>query len=330
MVYKFGSWNTAKDLKTLIEYESQYWPSNQRFYVDEIGLGQINQLGLDVLLRENPEFYNKVCPTVFSDCSIPYTSLDPSVRAVVRGAIINSVDAECPTCANGIDLAKANQSIPLIAQLVHANCEMVDYLDLAGKPDVEYDDMWKYTMATYHSGFSCVRDAVAITRKSDKPLDWENVSLNFTCDGTKRYVDGFWGSLISFDAYLLDSSSPSFVQVAPTFLPTPTPIPPPTEIPSTAKVWVRVYLDANGNGVADEIELLDGISVELLLRNGKTLRGKTFDGEVIFDMTGYSPGMDAIVTLPGLYREKLFSLPREGVVQIDFVFTAPDIPNELP
>ncbi|HEY3372514.1 MAG TPA: hypothetical protein VGK10_16790, partial [Prolixibacteraceae bacterium] len=36
-------------LKTLIEVESQFWPISQRFFVDEIGLGQINQLGIDVV-----------------------------------------------------------------------------------------------------------------------------------------------------------------------------------------------------------------------------------------------------------------------------------------
>lgn len=335
--YDFKIWSTSLEvgipprvLKSLIEYESQYWPSNQHFYLDEIGLGQINQLGIDVLLRQNPDFYNKICPTVFSDCSLPYTRVEPSVQAVVRGAVMNSIDAICPTCKYGLNLEKANQSIPLIAQLLQANCEMVDYLDLSGKPAVEYDDLWKFTMATYNSGFSCVRDAVLVTRKNDQPLDWENVSLNLTCKRAKRYVDGFWGTLLSFDAYLVESDSVSLVQVAPTFLPTQTPIPLPTGIPSKAKVWVRVYLDANGNGLPEIIELLDGISVELLLRNGVKLSGVTLKGEVIFDMTGYQPGMNAIISLPGLYREQLFSLPEEGVVQVDFVFTAPDIPNELP
>ena len=335
--YDFKIWSTSLDvgippriLKSLIEYESQYWPANQRFYVDEIGLGQINELGIDALLRQDPGLYYRICPSVFSDCSKPYANLDPAVQAVIRGAVLKSIDATCPTCSYGIDIAKANQSIPLIAQLLRANCELIDYLELSGKPSVEYDDLWKFTMASYHSGFSCVRDAVLITRKSGKPENWENVSQNIDCKGAEGYVDGFWGTLLSFDIYLMDSDSVGLVQVAPTFIPTPTPILLPTEIPSKAKVWVRVYLDANGNGLPDEIELLDGIRVVLLLRNGVMLSGETLNGEVIFDMAGYPPGMDAIVSLPGLYREQLFSLPEDGIVQVDFVFTAPDIPDELP
>lgn len=335
--FDFKIWSTSLDtgippriLKSLLEYESQYWPSNQRFYVEEIGLGQINQLGIDVLLRQDPSIYYKICPTLFHDCSQPYTNLDTKAQAAVRGAVLKSIDATCPTCAGGLNVAKANESIPLIAQLLQANCNLVDYLDVPGKPSVEYDDLWKFTMATYHSGLSCVRDAVILTRENGKAETWENVSLNLTCKGTEDYVNGFWDTLLSFDAYLMDSDSVSRVQIAPTFVPKPTPIPPPTEISSSAKVWVRVYLDANNNGLPEEIELLDGIKAELLLRNGVLLSGSTFNGDVIFDMTGYQPGLNAIVSLPGLYREKLITLPEEGIVQIDFVFTVPDIPNEIP
>jgi hypothetical protein len=335
--YDFTIWSTSLDvgippriLKSLIEYESQYWPSNQRFYLDEIGLGQINQLGVDVLLRENPDFYRRICPTVVSDCSLPYTSLEPAAQALVRGAVMNSIDAVCPSCEYGLNLEKASQSIPLIAQLLRANCQMVDYLGLSEKPLVEYDDMWKFTLAAYHSGYSCVRDAVLETRKNKEPEDWESVSQNIACKGTKRYVDGFWGTLLSFDSYLLDAGSVGFVQVAPTFIPTPTPIRLPTEIPSNAKVWVRVYMDVNGNGLPEANEALDGITVELLMRNGIMLSGTTLNGEVTFDMTGYPPNMDAIVSLPGLYREQGFSLPKDGVVQVDFVFTPPDLPKEIP
>lgn len=337
--YDFKIWSTSLEvgvppriLKSLIEYESQYWPSNQRFYLDEIGLGQINQLGIDVLLRRSPDFYNKICSSVFSDCSIPYLSLDPYSQAVVRGAIINSVDANCPECAYGIDLERANESIPLIAQLLRANCEMVDFLNVAGKPDVEYDDLWKYTMATYHSGFSCVRDAVVLTRKNNESLDWNSASKNLDCKGAREYVDGFWGTLLSFDTYLADSDSSSLLQVAPTYLPTRTPlvIPIPTQITSKAKVLVRVYLDSNGNGLPENIELLDGISADLSLENGVKLSGVTIKGEILFDMSSYPPGLRVIASLPGLYREKLFSLPEDGVVQVDFVFASPEIPNTLP
>ena len=336
--FDFSIWTTSLDvgipprvLKTLIEYESQFWPSNQRFYVDEIGLGQINQLGIDVLLRQSPEFYNQICPRVYSNCALPYTSLDPSEQAIVRGSIIRSIDAECPSCEYGIDLEKASQSITVIGHLLKAECEMVDYLNLAGRPDVDYSDLWRFTMATYHSGFVCVRDAVRAARDAKSPaLDWESVSVHFGCPDAKLYVDGYWNTLLSFDAYTLDTNSSSLLQSAPVFLPTPTSIPRPTAIPSAAKIHARVYMDANKNGQPEQIELLDGITVEVFARNGTRLSGVTSGGEFIFDMAGYSSGADVIVSLPGLYRDQLVTLPKDGIVQVDFVFHVPDTPDQLP
>ena len=335
--YDFQIWLTSleigippKLLKSLIEYETQYWPSNERFYLDEIGLGQINQLGIDVLLRQDPQFYGRICSTVYSDCSLPYLSLDPAVQAVIRGAVMSSIDATCTTCTAGINIAKANQSIPIIAQLLKANCQMVGYLDLQRDPLVEYEDLWKFTMATYHSGYSCVQDAARLAKNKKESLTWDALSPNFACDGAKSYVDGFWDTLASFDKYSINPASVNLLQVAPTFVPTPTPIPQVRDAPSKALVWARVYLDANGNGQPDKTELLDGIYVELTLETGVKLSGVTRNGEVVFDMNGYSTGTNAVISLPGLYREKLFSLPAAGLVQFDFVFTAPEIPKELP
>ena len=335
--FDFSIWSASAEvgippklLKTIIETESQFWPTNQRFYVDEFGLGQITQLGIDVLLRRDPTLYQNICPEVLSDCSVPYTRLDTSTQALIRGAVLDSINADCPSCANGLDIAKANQSVPLIAQLVKANCEMVDYLDLAGKPGIKYEDLWKFTLASYHSGFGCVRDAVKLTRDAKETEDWDHISLNMQCHGAEKYVNNLWGSLLSFDSYLLDTKSLALVQIAPTFSPTRTPILAPTAIPSSSHVWVRVYMDANSNGAPDGNEWLDGITVELVLRDNTKLSGVTSNGQMIFNMTGYPAGMDAIVSLPGLYRDHLFSLPKEGLVQIDFVFAAPKLPIEIP
>lgn len=63
--YDLDIWLTSRNdrippilLKTLIEVESQFWPTTQRLFLDEIGLGQVNQLGIDVVLRTNPDIYS--------------------------------------------------------------------------------------------------------------------------------------------------------------------------------------------------------------------------------------------------------------------------------
>lgn len=337
--YDFRIWGASLEvgvppriLKSLIEYESQYWPANQRFFVDEYGLGQINQLGLDVLLRQNPDFYNRVCPSVYSDCSLSYLSLDPASQALVRGAILASIDSTCPACEYGLDMEKAAESIPLIAQLLRSNCGMIDYLNVAGKPDVTYADLWQFTLAAYHGGYSCVRDAVVLSRKNNEPLDWKNVSKNIACKGVKNYVDNLWGNVLAFDSYASATGITGPLMAVPTFMPTPTQfvVPLPTQVMSKARVVVRVYLDTNGNGIPESIELLDGITAQLQVQNGQTVNAVTRDGEAVFEMNTFQPGLNVVASLPGLYREKLFSLPADGIVQIDFVFTSPDIPKILP
>jgi hypothetical protein len=317
-------------LKTIIEYETQYWPANQRFFIDEIGLGQINQLGIDVLLRQDPVLYQQICPKVLSNCNVPYTVLDADTQALIRGAALNSIDADCLECVYGLDLEKANQSIPLIAQLVRANCELVNRLVLPKNTSITYNDLWKFTLVSYHSGIGCLQKAFAITKEAGQVIDWQHISENLNCKGSQNYVDGFWGSLLSFDMYRLDQDSTFFTQTTSIFVPTQTPIPPPTAIPAYAQIWVRVFMDANGNGLPEKSEWLNGLTVEMLLRNNKKLTEITSNGEAIFDMSGYPLGMDVIVSLPGFYREQLVTLPADGIIQIDFIFLPPEFPNQLP
>lgn len=129
-----------KILKTLIEVETQFWPGNSRFYLDEYGLGQTNQLGVDVLLRKDPTLYQRICPSVLSDCSRPYLSLDGLQQALIRGAVMNLMDSRCANCMYGFDLNKAKESVAILAQLLKANCQQVDYiLSIAREPDPDAD-----------------------------------------------------------------------------------------------------------------------------------------------------------------------------------------------
>lgn len=129
-----------KILKTLIEVETQFWPGNSRFYLDEYGLGQTNQLGVDVLIRKDPTLYQRVCPSVLSDCARPYLSLDGLQQAMIRGAVMNLMDASCANCTYGFDLNKAKESVATLAQLMKANCQQVDYiLSIAQVPDPDAD-----------------------------------------------------------------------------------------------------------------------------------------------------------------------------------------------
>lgn len=343
-----------KILKTLIEYETQFWPGNSRFYLDEFGLGQINQLGVDVLLRRDPTVYQKVCPGVLSDCSTPYLSLDPSQQALIRGALVSSIDANCPTCEYGLDLDKANDSVGLIADLFQANCQQVDIiLRTPYKPDEDadaatatavvatvaaggrgpgpdYEDYWRFTFLAYHSGISCFQSSLNATRDAGLPVTWEFVQENLTCKSGRDYVNGVFDNLFAFDTYLYQADEPQRVFVGPTIIPTRTPVATPTVYISTAVVKVQVYVDRNGNGTPEPGEWIDGMSVLLTTSAGDEINLRTENGTATFDMNGYRPGLAIEVILPGLYRSEGFILPEQGEVVITFKFDQPALPTILP
>ena len=346
-----------KILKTLIEIESQFWPGNSRFYLDEYGLGQVNQLGIDVLLRRDPALYQRACAQVLLDCLLPYASLPPSQQALIRGAVVSLADATCPTCEYGLDLDKAKESVSLIAMLLRANCEQVDViLDLAARTHFDedadaatataavatataggnsisrttYEDLWRFTFVAYHSGLSCLQTAVLAVEKANLPVTWENVSKEFKCKGAEEYADGFMSNLFSFDLYLFQFSDTDVSLAAPTFVPTRTPIPTPTVFISTAQIRVQVFMDRNNNGTPEDGEWIDGMTVLLTTSTNEQITQRTQNGIAIFDMTGFRPGINITVSLPGLYRSESFVLPEVGEVSVTFVFEQPALPTVLP
>jgi hypothetical protein len=323
-----------KILKTLIEVESQFWPGNERFYVDEVGLGQVNQLGVDVLLRRNPTLYQQVCSTVLDDCAMPYSLMSPQNQAMIRGAFVNSQSSVCPSCQYGLDLNTAKQSISFIAQVLQANCETVRVVADANRPagyidDLEdpYSDFWKFTLFTYHSGISCFEKAVKASPKG-VPLDWETLSENTDCDGGEEYVDGVWGNLLSFDLYRYSASGQVVAQVTPEFAPTRTPLP--TPIVSTAQALVRVFLDRNQNGIPEDSEWLNNITVILRASDGTEVTGITVNGNAVLELAKFQIGSEITVSLPAYYRSETITGPVQGMVPVTFIFIQPTLPTAIP
>ena len=357
-------WLASKDygvppkiLKTLFEIESQFWPGNSRFYLDEYGLGQLNQLGVDVLLRRDPIFYQRACVGVLSDCLRPYQSLEPSQQAQIRGAVVRLADASCATCAYGFDLEKAKESVSLFAQLLRANCQQVDViLDLAARAYIDedadaatataavatataaggglsrttYEDLWRFTFVAYHSGLSCLQTAVEAIERANLPVTWENVSGEIKCRGAEDYANGFMNNLFSFDLYLHQFSETDIALAEPTFVPTRTPVPTPTVFISTAQIRVEVFIDRNNNSSPEDGEWIDSMSVLITTSANEQITQRTQNGIAIFDMTGYPPGIEINVSLPGLYRSETFVLPEQGEVFVTFAFEQPALPTLLP
>jgi len=343
-----------KILKTLIEIETQFWPGNSRFYLDEYGLGQVNQLGVDVLLRRDPTLYQRVCSSVLSDCQRPYLSLEPQQQAMIRGAVVKLMDVTCADCEYGFDLNRAKESISLLAMLFRANCQQVDYiLSIADVPDPDadaatataavatiaaggdtdttsYEDLWRFTLLSYHSGLNCFQEALIATRKAHRSFTWENVEERLKCRGGADYVNGFMNNLFAFDFYRLDYTDTDIVIAAPTIIPTRTPLATPTVFISNATVRVEVFMDRNGNGTPEADEWIDVMTVLLETSTNEQITQRTQNGVAIFDMSGYTPGIGINVSLPGLYRNERFELPQDGEFTVTFIFELPALPTTIP
>ena len=328
--FDFNIWSASRDIhippkliKTLIEIESQFWPSNERLFLDEIGLGQMNQLGMDVVLRNNPDLYFKLCPTVLGNCDRSYNMLPQELQAMIRGALIESVNASCPSCAYGLDFVKAKQSINLLSLVLKSNCQQTKAIVDSVDATAELEDYWKFTIATYHSGLGCVQSAIEKASLTSKVLDWESVSKNLACYGGKAYVDNFWNNLTTFNNFSLEPGNPyipltnALVTSGQTLLPTPTPF------VRNIHAIINVYQDINGNGLQDPSEGVNNIEVQLTLGDGTVLSKITENGMVDFDMSNYRPGITIIASLPDYYQYQAFTLPSEGQISIDFIFQNP-------
>lgn len=328
--YDFNIWAASRDvhippklIKTLIETESQFWPSNERLFLDEIGLGQMNQLGLDVVLRNNPDIYFKLCSTVLGKCDQSYISLPKELQAMIRGALIDSVNASCPSCQYGIDLVKSKQSINLMALVIKSNCQQTKTILDNVNATANNEDYWKFTIAAYHSGIGCVQNAIEQASLTSKNLDWVKVAPKLSCYGGRTYVDNFWNTLETFSTYSLEPGNAYVTLTDATMTNTQILLPTPTPIIQNIHVLVNVFQDSNGNGIPDPAEMINNVLVQLKLQDGTILTKTTENGKVDFDMSTFRPGITIIVSLPNYYQYQAITLPADGQISVNFIFTTP-------
>jgi len=187
----------AQLMKNIFSRESQFWPG---IYgkVYEAGLGHLSDVGADAVLLWNPSFYSQFCPLILSEgtCQRGFGNLDIDQQEMLRGALVQKVNAACPDCPVGIDLVQANFSISIFARSILANCEQVRqlvYNNTGQQPGqvINYEDLWKFTLLNYTSGVGCLGNAIQRTINNGNTLTWENVSYNLqpACRTGIEYVD---------------------------------------------------------------------------------------------------------------------------------------------
>jgi len=235
----------AQLLKNIFSRESQFWPGYSANYY-EAGLGHLSDLGADTVLLWNPSFFNQFCPLVLDTevCQQGFGNLDLAEQEMLRGALVQKVNAACPDCPLGIDLTQANFSISIFARSLLANCEQVGQIiynttrQKAG--DVSfYEDLWKFTLVNYNAGPGCLTHAIQEAYYRNAPLTWDNVILYLepACQTSIDYIGD-----ISYmpEASLTEeiAPTPQGTQQAPTPTPqpTPTPAPQPTAAPTSYPV----------------------------------------------------------------------------------------------
>ena len=184
-------------IKNIFAWESEFWPQTVFIRTSEYGLGHMTQMGADSLLRWNYPFYDSFCNAHLpSDrCQQVYVEQPDYVQAMLRGLIIQQVDADCSNCSYALDLGRASDSIPVFANTLIANANLVKHYikfytgsDAANKAG--YEDLWDFALASYNAGPGCFQTALSRTVYSSLPLTWKNVStkLDPGCRGAIDYV----------------------------------------------------------------------------------------------------------------------------------------------
>jgi len=181
-------------LKRLFARESQFWPGIFNAGED-IGLGQLTENGADIAFLWNPVFFEEFCPLVFEgkECEGGYLNLNKEQQERIRGALVYSVNAMRDEAPLGLDLAQADFSVGVFAHTLLGSCEQAArVVHNNTSQEVDYEDMWKFTLVNYNAGAGCLGLAINATNQNREPIDWEHVSANLTevCIEAKDYVEG--------------------------------------------------------------------------------------------------------------------------------------------
>jgi hypothetical protein len=191
----------AQLLKNIFARESQFWPGVNKG-LPEAGLGQLTEGGADTALLWNRLFFEQFCPTMLDEavCTKGYSHLQIDQQLFLDRALVKSVDAFCQDCPLSIDINRAEKSVDIFAETLHANSEQVGMIiyniyTVSPGTAVSYEDLWRFTLVNYNAGPGCLTLALLDTRDSGEPPDWQHLSTHFTpvCQPAYDYVNDING-----------------------------------------------------------------------------------------------------------------------------------------
>jgi hypothetical protein len=175
----------ARVLKAMIAQETQFWPSRKNPY--EIGLGSITENGVEMLLAWNQSYFLPLCMAAYGNklCAGGYFYLRADYQVALRRAVWEKVSTQ-----EEIDVLGAM----LFASAAQVN-QMVYNTMYTSPGDVSfYEDMWKITVANYHSGSGCVGTGMLEVARRREILTWELVNSYMLgdCKQSILYVEKVW------------------------------------------------------------------------------------------------------------------------------------------
>jgi hypothetical protein len=317
-------------IKSVIEVESQFWPANIKYHFVEYGLGQVNLYGAETALHWDPDLQAMVCQDLVYNCNRNYLALSPQTKLVLQGGLIRMLNAECSDCQFGIDLNLAGQSITPFSRILRSECRQTAYILSNQKKAATYDDLWRFSLVGYHSGYQCLENAVRNVTDRDEPLDWSHLAtyLETDCPGSVAYVDHIFNLIYA-------NSQPSRPKGPSIQGPHSTAIlqgkPPNNPHPLiNGSLDVIVYMDYNNDKKPSDNEKLDNLAVDITFADQSTRREFTVNGEVKINYSGQPVGSTVTVALPLVYQEMSFDIPGNGNTTLVFRLTAPNLPSGLP
>jgi hypothetical protein len=260
-------------------------------------------------------------------------------QAMLRGGLIQSIDAYCPACENMVNLAIAEQSISITGQVIKSNCSQANYIvkNLELKPTIS--DMWKFTILSYHGGYYCLENSLEEVKRKGLEPNWANVSANLVCPDARTYVDSVWDNLTNFQLYTAPQPTLAPEQLAPSgqndlvqFPPTPSPTltPTPRTYLSSGKINVYLYIDTNMNYIMDEDELVNNATILVEFSNGTSKTVRVENGEAIIEYENQFKDSDVKITVLEIYQSSQLRIPESGELFTILRIPPPELPGLLP
>jgi hypothetical protein len=170
-------------LKGVIGQESQFW--NGWVINGEYGYGMMTDEGADLLLTWDIPTFLDLCVPAYGerDCAWGYTNLADYPRSYLRGQALKPLGTNGEFEMIGKTIASAAGQAGQIIRNV-TGLEPGDLMD--------YEEMWRISLAIYHGGSGCVGTAIEDAWEVEEELSWGIISeyLPGDCQTIASYP--FW------------------------------------------------------------------------------------------------------------------------------------------